>query len=392
MHTIKKTVLLAFIFLCFNAQAQQIFSYETVNTESYSLYEKAAWKELLIYGKEAINNKQDFVMLRLRMGYAAFMLNNFSEAIKHYEVVLKNDSYNSAAHYYIFLSRKYLNQHELAAAESKYLSEEVLQQEKFKKVAVTNIGFEVSYKNAVVSSRRNPLYARLELGNRFSPNFHMLQSVATYQQKIKEPLLTGVTNNNNINIRQIEYYNRIMLNLTNHWQIKGAYHFIHTPFNNLVFNNHLALLGLKYTGSYFDLQADAVLGKLSDSTIRQYNLQLGLYPLGNLNFYSFSTASLRQQGQSAFNFRQVLGVKLIKNLWLEGNVTLGTFSNLLENDALYVYNAIDPNKIKGGVTSYITLTPNIIAQLGYTFEQRQLYNQSINYNQHSITGGISWKF
>lgn len=71
---------------------------------------------------------------------------------------------------------------------------------------------------------------------------------------------------------------------------------------------------------------------------------------------------------------------------------MGTFSNLLENDALYVYNAIDPNKFKGGVTSYITLTPNIIAQLGYTFEQRQLYNQSINYNQHSITGGISWKF
>ena len=141
-----------------------------------------------------------------------------------------------------------------------------------------------------------------------------------------------------------------------------------------------------------DVYKRQVLGKLSDSTIRQYNLQLGLYPLGNLNFYSFSTASLRQQGQSAFNFRQVLGVKLIKNLWLEGNVTLGTFSNLLENDALYVYNAIDPNKIKGGVTSYITLTPNIIAQLGYTFEQRQLYNQSINYNQHSITGGISWKF
>jgi hypothetical protein len=183
-----------------------------------------------------------------------------------------------------------------------------------------------------------------------------------------------------------------MLNLDKHWQLKVAYHFIHTPFNNLIYNNHLALLGVKYNGTYFNLQADGVVGRLTDSTLKQYNLQLGLYPLGNLNFYSFSTASIRQQGQSAFNFRQVLGAKLLKNIWLEGNITLGTFSNLLENDALYVYNAIDPNKFKGGVTSYITLLKNMVVQLGYTFEQRQLYKKTINYNQHSITGGISWKF
>jgi hypothetical protein len=392
MQLLKKIGLLAFIFLGYYAQSQKVFTYESVNTESYSLYEKSAWKELLAYGKEAINNNQDFAILRLRMGYAAFMLNNFSEAIKHYEVVLKNDSYNSTAHYYIYFSRKYLGQHELGTAESRYLSKEILEQEHLKPFAFSNVGFELSYKNTDVVMRGNPMYARLDIGNRFSPNFHMLQSVATYQQKIKEPLLTGVMNNNNININQFEYYNRIMLNLDKHWQLKGAYHFIHTPFNNLIYNNNLALLGVKYNGTYFNIQADGVMGKLTDSTIKQYNLQLGLYPFGNLNFYSFSTASVRQQGQSAFNFRQVLGTKLMKNIWLEGNITLGTFSNLLENDALYVYNAIDPNKFKGGLTSYITLFENMVVQLGYTFEQRQLYKKTINYNQHSITGGISWKF
>ena len=58
---------------------------------------------------------QDFTLLRLRMGYAAFMQSDFSQAIIQYEQVLKNDSYNTTAHYYIWLCRTYLNQTALAA-------------------------------------------------------------------------------------------------------------------------------------------------------------------------------------------------------------------------------------------------------------------------------------
>jgi hypothetical protein len=30
-----------------------------------------------------------------------------------------------------------------------------------------------------------------------------------------------------------------MLNLDRHWQLKAAYHYLHTPFNNFKYNNHL---------------------------------------------------------------------------------------------------------------------------------------------------------
>ncbi len=382
------------LFICgllfYNSHAQ--VTQTEADIHSLNLFNEANWKALQTYGKENISAGIDFPLLRMRTGYAAFMLNNFSEAIKQYDVVLKNDSYNNIAHYYIYLCRKYLNQHELAAAELKYLSKEVLQQEKLKPVAFTNIGIEVSYKQTDWYARGNPLYTRLNLGNRFSRNFHMQQSVASYKQTISEPLFLAVSNNNNININEVAYYNRLMLNLDSRWQIKGAYHFLYTPFNNFVYYNHLALLGVKYNGNYFDIQADAVVGTLIDSTLQQYNVQLRLYPFGNLNLYSFSTASLRQQGQSAFNFRQVLGAKIMKNIWLEGNVTLGTFSNLIENDALYVYNSIDPNKFKGGITTYISLSAKTIVQLGYTYELRELYKQSTTFNQHSFNTAISWKF
>ena len=126
--------------------------------------------------------------------------------------------------------------------------------------------------------------------------------------------------------------------------------------------------------------------------MQQYNLQVGLYPKGNLDLYSFSTAMVRQQEGTAFNFKQVLGVKVLKNIWLEGNITLGDFHNLAENDALYVYNAIDPNKMKAGVTGIFLLPGNTVFQLGYTYEQRQLFGTTTNFNQHSITGGLSWEF
>ncbi|MBK8507045.1 MAG: hypothetical protein IPL46_35660 [Saprospiraceae bacterium] len=116
-----------------------------------------------------------------------------------------------------------------------------------------------------------------------------------------------MNNNNKIAINQVEYYNRIHINLNRHWQLKAAWHYLNTPFNNFKYNNNLLLAGVKYYGSYFDLQADAIVGKLTDTSLQQYNLQLGLYPLGNLKLYSFSTGMLRQQAGSAFNFKQVLG-------------------------------------------------------------------------------------
>ena len=371
--------------------AQNEFSFTRVDSLSYSLYERGEWKSLLLYGKKAIANQQDFLLLRLRLGYATFMLKNYSEAIKQYNAVLKEDSYNSTAHYFIYWSRINLNQPEIAMAEVKLLAPGVLPENKYQPFALSGAEAEVSFKKADSASRGKPLYARVGIGNRFSNSFHMQQSLATYQQTLNEPLFTAVSNSDKINISQFEYYNRMMINLDRRWQLKAAYHYLYTPFNNFTYQNHLLLAGVKYYGGYFDIQADAIIGRLTDTATKQYNFQLGFYPFGNLNLYSFSTASVRQRQGSAFNFRQVLGAKVYKNSWLEGNITLGRFQSLAENDALYVYNSVDPDKMKAGITGYF-IFGKTIAQLGYTFEQKEFFSTANTYNQHSITGGLSWKF
>ena len=347
--------LFIFLLLCNKSFAQQSNSYEEVNAKSYALYEKGEWTALLEYGKEYVATSPDFILLRLRMGYAAFMLGNFSEALKQYKAVMKKDSYNQSAQYYSWLCRKYLNQTELADVHVKYISKELLLEEKQSSFAVTKIGTEVSYKTTPLKSRGDGLYARLDLHTRLHPGINMYHAVALYNQTISESKLPAVINNYRIAINQKEYYNKTVVDLNKQWQVIGAYHYLYTPFNNFNYNNHIGLLGIKYNSYYFTVQADAIFGKMTDSSLQQYNGSLSLYPFGNLNLYSFSTASFRNRNnQSAFNFKQVLGAKILKFLWLEGNATLGSFSNFFENDALYVYNAIDKNLYKAGATAYIS--------------------------------------
>ena len=373
--------------------AQQGFTYEEVNNKSYELYQKASWKELMQYGKEAVTNGQDFLLLRLRMGYAAFNLNDFSQALKQYTKVNHFDKYNETAHYYSWLCLTYLNQSELAGAHVKYFSKDLQTKEKLHSIAFTSMGIESSYKVTDLTTRGNAFYARLDLQNRWNWNIYMDQGATMFNQAINERALFSVVNNRSIAINQKEYYNRLTINLSSRLQLKTAYHYIYTPFNNLIYQNHAGLAGLRYHGNYFNVQADVIVARVTDSIQQQYNLQLGLYPFGNLNLYSFSTAMFRnRENTSGFNFKQVIGVKLLKNIWLEGNATLGSFNNLFENDALYLYNAIDKNKIKAGALLYLAIGSKLIAQAGYTFEQREIYKTTNTFNQHSITGGLSWKF
>ena len=367
--------------------AQESWEYNKVEEQSYQYYLNAAWPQLIVYGKKAINNGQDYPLLRLRLGYANFIMENYSAAIMHYEEVLKNDSYNTIAHYYILLSRKMLNQSEIGMYEAKSISSQSKSYEKLEEQQVTGGGAEFSYKSNDQSSRGNPLYLRADLSHRIRWNLHMQHSLGTYQQTINESQFSGIQNSNNIKIGQIEYYNKITWNLTRRLQVKTAYHYLNTPFNNLSYNSNIGMAAVKYYGNFFDIQAAVNLGTSIDSNLVQTDLQLGCNPLGNNKLYGISTLSQRN---GKINFRQVIGIGLLPGIWIEGNHVVGSFSNYLENDALYLYNSIDPNLSKSGLSAYV-LRKNLLFQAGYVYEKKTLYKRKTEYTQHSITLGISWK-
>jgi hypothetical protein len=372
--------------------AQEQYTYDSVNAKSYSLYNNKDWTNLLTYGKDVVNHQVDFPLLRLRLGYAAFQLNNYSEAIKHYEKVIQNDSYNSVARYYLYVCNGLLNNNEIGDQNIPFIAAEAITEEKKQASKITEVGIESSYKATDLIRRGNSLYGRFALNARFGYQLHVQQSIALYNSKISEPLYTAVNNNANIQINQIEYYNKTSLTLNKRWLIIGAYHYLHTPFNNLTYENNIGMLGLQYNRPQFSIQTNAIYGKLIDSSFQQYTAQLKWYPLGNLNFYSYTTGSLRKSTDQVYNVKQVIGFKASDHFWAEGYITLGKFKNITENDILYVYNAIDRTLTKKGVSIYSDVIPGCILQIGYAYEQLELYKKTTTFNQHSIIGGIKWKF
>ncbi len=373
-------------------RAQQTEALITADIKSYALYEKKAWLELLDYGNGCIREGTDFLLLRLRLGEAAFNLGNYSQSLRHYEAVLEKEPANATAGYQAALCRNYLNQRELADAKLRFGST-LLSNTQKRALTLTMLGAEVSFKSPTISSRGNGLYARVEGGMRILNGLHMQQVIALYDQTIAEPKLTAVTDNGNIAINQREYYNRITGNISRNWQAIAAYHYLYTPFNNFIYNNHIGLAGIRYNSHYYTVQADVVFGRMIDSALQQINATVSWYPMGNLNLYGISTASLSSRsGSSSFNFRQVLGAKILPTLWLEGNITLGSFRYFFERDALYVYNAIDRTMLKAGATAYYSLSPRTTLSATYGFEEKELFQTVNRFYNHSITGALSWKF
>jgi hypothetical protein len=220
------------------------------------------------------------------------------------------------------------------------------------------------------------------------------QGFQIQQSSLPGPPPTGGALKKDSTFKQSEYYNKLSYSISNRIRLKAAYHYTYTAFGQIAYQNQTAFAALQYHGNYFDIQADGIFSTMYDSSINQFDLQIGYYPLGNMNLYGYSTATIRNSPSgSAFNFKQVVGVKISTGFWLEANATFGKFRNLFENDAKYIYNAPDENLFKGGLVSYISISPKCTLELGYTLEQRAIYsNPSQLFNQHSITGGLTWKF
>ncbi len=390
-----RSITLAFILvLSLCSYGQTIESREEIDTKSFRLYSNEQWQQLLDYGKIVVNHKQDFILLRLRLGYAAFMLSKYSEAIRHYNAILKKDAYNETARYYKRICLQYLQQSDLALYQNRYIPTISLKNEKVKKIALTGADWEGSYKTTDLTTRFDAMYHRIGLRANVGWRWSMYNMIGFFQQKLDEPGLKMVVNNRSIQINQTDFYHLSTINLLEKLQLKAGYHFINTPFSNFKYQNHIGIIGLKYSTPYIQLQASVYSGKLIDSAVQQINIQASYYPMGNANIYGMTTVSFGEYGmKQQMNIKQVIGCKLTSKIWAEGNVTLGKFQNYLENDGLYVYNAIDPNMKKMGGSIYYTLNNKVVLQGGYTFEEKNLYTYpNLLFYQHSINGGIKWTF
>ena len=388
MFTKRILTILCVMLLSPAAFSQKKESLVEVDQHSLRLYNAADWRSLLTYGKERIANGIDFPLLRMRAGYAAFMLGNYSESLLQYKKVLDDDEANATALYYVYLNNLYLNNQSEARYYAGKLPAETMTAEKIRVNKISVIDGEFSYKLPQHADRGNATYGRIGLGLQLGYRFELEQSIALFSQNLSEPGLLTVTNNRNIQNNQKEYYAKATYAATGKLAVIGGYHYIYTPFNNRVYNNHLVFGGLRYTTPYAQLKLMAAGGDMTDASYSQYDFTVKLMPLGNSRLYTISRAAYGD----AFTFTQVAGLQVARPLWLEGNVTFGTYRNLLEHDALYVFNDIDTKQMKFGGSLYFSFSKQGLLAFNYTFDNKLRYGTTSNYfKQHSLNTAISWR-
>jgi hypothetical protein len=397
MDNRKHLLVFLLVSVAYCSKAQSVKTFDQADSVSNAQYMAGNWQQLLVTGKQAIDGGFDSPALRQRLGYARLVTGDYSGALKDYNIIFKNDSYNATARYYAYLCHKYLNQELGASYNAAYLDSNQLKSEKISRYGLINVGIESGAKVNDNVYRGTAAYTRVYLTNRLGWRWQLEQSVAYFNQYITgsavqipgAPLIATISSNN----QQLEYYGKVSYSLTENVQLIAAYHFLNTTYQTVTYTGNIGLGGIRYSGARFALQGDVNMGSLIARHINQYNASLMLYPTGNLNFYTISRGSyVDQNSTGTVVFNQSIGYKILKNTWAETSGTFGDMNNYIDADGLYIYNAIDPTKLRLGETVFQPIGKHLQLQLNYTYEQKQDDAHNLNYNQHSITAGLLWKF
>ncbi len=173
------------------------------------------------------------------------------------------------------------------------------------------------------------------------------------------------------------------------------------------------------TGLYVSRDFGYVSFEVSGSYAKLYNLEqwqgdvsLTYYPLGNLNFYGTTGLAYYQiagtntlESPSRLLFHQILGVRLWKPVWLEGEFRTGNLNNTHIRRGLVVFNLPDDINYIGGLklSFYTGNHLSIFFRYDYAHKTayyinsdpaeeatRQVY--TFDYQTQNIIGGLQWTF
>jgi hypothetical protein len=382
-------------------QAQQI-SYFNIDSLSYHQYINADWNGVLNTAKMAEAEKIVYPNLMLRAGYAALIKERHSLSLKYYSKALKLNSYNETALYYAAYNSIQLSRSDAAVFLLKNLSAEACQLLQLNsKRSIESVDGEISFKPNNATYRETGKYFRLRISNRMNYRWKMNYCVATYRQNFLEnispppqpggkpppppTLRTFLVNDFQLYLKS-EYYFNARLAMFN------AIHIASTNFDNSNYKTAIISSGIKYLLPSADIKMEINAGPLLDSLITQVAVSSTYFPLGNLRFYGNSRVSFQQRTNLAqLNYYQMFGFKLHRKAWFEMHATFGEIKNLIDNEALYIYYALDPGSYRLGCSLLLPLTNHFTLNTNYFFEQKKLYLQNTNYQLHSLTLGLTWK-
>jgi len=379
----RKYIILIFVFFPLFGLSQSRLGFQKADSLSYQYYLKGEWNKLITLMNVAFDEGLDSKFMRQRTGYAYFMTGDYTSAGIQYKKAQAFDQQDEFTKEYLYYSA--LN----SGSENTRIYAGNLSADVTKKLGIKRfnpvgyIATEFNMKTNQTTNLSNQIYYRFGIQSELGYKVSLYQGFSYYEQIIS-----------NVLTRQPDYVAIVKWNLNPVWQIKGAYHHLFTNVGNISYPGNLGLIALATHWNRFTFEANASLLKASLTLTKQMGLQAGLVLPGRSNIYfTGSLIGISESSSLRAIYSQTAGLRFSKNLWAEGNITLGNLKNYNTFNSLYVYNSADPSFFRSGISLVYFIGKHLSVLGNFTFDQQKMSNSTNNnyYYQYSYSGGLKWK-
>ncbi len=418
-----------------------------IDRKTYALYQQGKWKELTDYYRKEVNpEKVDFYYLRMRVGIAWYELENYFNAIPHFQKAMHFNS-NPVVKEYLFYSYLYTGQRK--RANMLYRSMKQDQKNELSKPDNSffqNLSFEYGLnisdafeKNGVMNFIDedniygeapfvgNTRYWNVGLHHHLGDAVFIKHGISSF--KIQNKMKFCLSNDNEMvvpfEIDQTDYYFNLIAQSRNNNVFSLSFHTIGVDYRMpemqfidsiyILTNTEVSLNDYLFYASWGThlgnvfASAGASASSINGGNQQQFDLEMSWMPLGNYTFVPSLKLSYYQQQESEYSEKQQewlltpsVNFSLSENLWLNASYTLGNIYQYHEQKGFVIYNNPDHISRKAESVVQYNLSESLGLSLSYRYLKRKgqaltYINENtseekiFNFTTHYIIGGIVWK-
>ena len=440
--------MIVILFFIFNiSMTQPAADVAGIDRLTYDLYLNGEWKELIRTGEDALKQGIDYYYLRMRIGIAYYEKKDYSGAIRHFKKALEFNSYDDIAKEYLYFAYTFRGQDMEAHNVALGFSGELKNKLSYKRKGIRSFalhatgsllkdpgiidGYSFEAESGITgfqSITHNFKFFGASLEHDAGRLLKLTHSTGylskSYLLYYQDETRTDLIRDNRLS--QFQYYLSGRILLGNSTFLLPAIHYLNIimPYETIVagrfgrtyrvkeytFNHDVATsIGLeKYFGKFRPGIA-AGYSYINRQRLVQAGFSSGWFPLGNLNLYSISDITgysflTGNDFEARWTFSQEIGFRAFPGLWIELAGSWGERENLAGVHAWIIYNDYMLTKEHYSITLIAPFNNSgVELSLSYGFNSQESRFvsgspatgnpiNSIEINNHKLSGGIKWKF
>ncbi len=417
---LRTTLLLISLILALKSHGQQdTLDPALVDAESYQLFIKANWSELIKLGNKAVKQGIDYFYLRMRIGIAYYERKNYSLAEVHFSKALKLNSGDELALEYLYYCYMFNGRMDEARVLSKKFSKELAEKTKTANKSPINFvmlegGTKISDSTTYYDKDKKTssnffdpaVYFQAGLNHYIKNRISFFHALTYFDQKS----FTG-------DVRQIQYFLKSSIPFKNNWLISPSFHWINLNFSTeipgqpsppprpgqppppppqpiistTVSNYFVGSFSVQKIFKKFTFLQGNTFSNIYDKTQLLHNGTVAYSVFGNTKLIGGLAAYLHtSDNYSTINtsFIPFIYVQPINKFSVKLSYLLNKGNNIIEDNGYIVNNSTDLTKSRVSGIANLYLNKNLTFYTLYQLEFKQESLQLFNYRYNVILAGV----